>query len=426
MTYDVRIPLSIDTSRPVRSRAEQQAFVRAVFEAPPGSQETDWLEWKGPLKLAGRNAARRAAIAKAVLGFSNRNPDLAARNMGGSAYFLAGVSPGRLEGVEVVDAAQLEDQTAGFVRRDISWRADYMEIDGTNVLIVTVEPPRWGDPAHPARKTFNPEGGGRSALQEGTVYVRHQASTERATAADIDMLSRRVSRRPGDELQVEVSAAPETGLRPVDVSVQTIERYVAQRQAILLTPLTRVGVQFAALSPFLSPLNAEYRSEKDYRAEVSNYIDVLRRELPNVLRARAVLHGIARLRLQVVNNTDTTFTKVRVEARLWSGQPTGGELSATRRICRSRRRLMVRRGGPIWDGLVAFPFRAPRPSFPALWPQRPTLNSGLMPCTSTTPLRMSAPRGSRHCQASGCCLTIPPLTRSKCAGKPRPRTRRSG
>jgi hypothetical protein len=159
--------------------------------------------------------------------------------MGGCAYFLAGVSPGELKGIELMDAAQLEGQVAGFVGRDISWRADYVEVDGCNVLVVTVEPPRWSDRVHPARKTYNPEGGGRSALQEGTVYVRHQASTERATAADMDMLSRRAARRRGDELVVDVRLAPETSLRSVDLSHQAIAAYVEQEKSRLLAPLSR-------------------------------------------------------------------------------------------------------------------------------------------------------------------------------------------
>jgi hypothetical protein len=316
------VPLSIDTSRPVRSRAEQQALVRAVFEAPAGSQETDWLEWKGPLALAGKSAGGRAAIAKAVLGFSNRNPDLAARNMDGCAYFLAGVSPGALEGVAVVDAAQLEGQVAAFVGRDISWRADYVEVDGSNVLVITVEPPQWGDPVHPVRKTFNPEGGGRSALQEGTVYVRHQASTERATAADMDMLSRRAARRPGDQLAVDVQAAPETLLRAVDLTDVAIASYMEQEESRLLSPLTPfmkhiMGTSSAfKQSLLLGGTGGEYRSEEDYRQEVGEYLNKLREALPVVLRARALLHEVARLKLAIVNNTDTTFTGVRVEVLL--------------------------------------------------------------------------------------------------------------
>lgn len=315
------VSLSIDTSRPIRSRADHQALVRAVFEALAGTQETDWLEWKGPLELGSRNASGRAAIAKAVLGFSNRDPDLAARNMRGCAYVVAGVSPGELHGVAVVDAAQLEGQVAGFVGRDISWRADYVEVDGCKVLVVTVEPPQWGDAVHPARKTFNPDGGGRSALQEGTIYVRHQASTERATAADMDMLSRRAARRPGDQLAVDVRPAPETSLQAVDLSQHAMAAYVEQEENRLLAPLSPAMQRMLGLSPYkqnllMGGMGGEHRTETDYRQKVSEYLEELREALPQVLRARALLHEVARLKLEVVNNTDNTFTGVRIEALL--------------------------------------------------------------------------------------------------------------
>lgn len=41
-TYPERMALAIDTSRPARSRAEQEALVRAVYEADASEQETDW------------------------------------------------------------------------------------------------------------------------------------------------------------------------------------------------------------------------------------------------------------------------------------------------------------------------------------------------------------------------------------------------
>jgi hypothetical protein len=202
------VPLAIDISRAIRSRADQQALVRAVLESPANEQESHYLEWKGPLTLVGKGATGRASIAKAVLGFANRDPSVASRAMGGCAYLLAGVSPGQLCGVEAVDGAQLEAQVATYVGGNVDWRADYVMVDKRSVLVVTVEAPQWGDPVHPARKTFNPSDGRGPAFQEGTVFVRHQASTDPATAADLDMLSRRATRRPGGQLEVECVRPP--------------------------------------------------------------------------------------------------------------------------------------------------------------------------------------------------------------------------
>ena len=322
------VALAIDTTRPVRSRADQLALARAVYAAPAGEQETSCLEWKGPLTLAGKDATGRATIVKAVLGFANRDPGAAARAMGGCAYLLAGVSPGELPGVDAVDAAQLEAQVATYVGRNIDWRADYVVLEDRQVLVVTVEPPHWGDPAHPVRKTFNPSDRRGPVLQEGTVFVRHQASTDPATAADIDMLSRRAARRPGDQLEVEVRPGPDTKLRAIEVTEPELEAYTHREESSLLAPLSPMGLRLGgAVSPFKEQLlfgagglggigSREHRSEDDYREEVAGYLDKLRKQLPGIVPARAVMHGFARLRLEVANHTDTTFTKVQVEARL--------------------------------------------------------------------------------------------------------------
>lgn len=318
--------LAVDISRAVRSRAQQHELVRAVFDSAQDEQETHYMEWKGSLNLVGKDATGRATIAKAVLGFANRDPNAASRAMGGCAYLLVGVSPGQLTGVEAVDGAQLEARVATYVGRNVDWRADYVAVDDRSVLVVTVEPPQWGDPVHPVRKTFNPAERRGPVLQEGTVFVRHQASTDPATAADLDMLSRRAARRPGDQLDVDVRLGAETELHAVAVGTELIEEYCEHRRSSLLAPLE--SARREALGPrsvygqdkfagiLGRSLDQEFRTEEQFREEVSRYIDDLRDALPSVLRARAVLHGVARLKLEVHNQTDATFSSVRVEVRL--------------------------------------------------------------------------------------------------------------
>jgi hypothetical protein len=224
--------------------------VRAIAESPSDEQETHYLEWKGPLTLVGKDAAGRAAVAKAVLGFANRDPAEASRAFGGCAYLLAGVSPGDLCGVEVVDAAKLEAQVATYAGRTIGWRADDVAMKERSVLVVTVEPPQWGDPIHPVRKTFNSSDTRGPVLQEGTAFVRHQASTERATAADLDMLSRRAARRPGDQLEIDLRPAPGTALHRLEVETESIERYIARVQSPHLSSLPVEPRAAAALAPY--------------------------------------------------------------------------------------------------------------------------------------------------------------------------------
>ncbi len=309
------VPLPIDTSRPARTRAEQVALVEAVRDAPADEQETNYLEWKGTLDLASK--AARATLAKAVLGFSNRRPDVAGRNCGGCAYLLVGVEPGSLAGVEPVDAAKLESGLAPYVGPSVQWRPDYVEVGDRKVLVVTVEPPQWGDPVHPVRKSFLGDAD-KPLLPEGTVFVRHQASTDPAKAPDIDDLSRRAARRTDNDLAINVRRLDDSPLRRVDRREESIAAIVRHRRDFLMRPLSSPVKSTYSVLAFKSAIG-EYRSAETYTKEVDEYIAGLAAALPEVLLARSVLHDAGLLRLGVVNNTERTFTGVRVELALPEG-----------------------------------------------------------------------------------------------------------
>jgi hypothetical protein len=93
---------SLGTDRAFRTPAELAALVIAVVEADPTSvQETHWLEWKGPLNIG--KAEGQFAIAKAILGFANREPARAASVCEGTAYMIVGAEPGSSPGITVVE-----------------------------------------------------------------------------------------------------------------------------------------------------------------------------------------------------------------------------------------------------------------------------------------------------------------------------------
>lgn len=307
------VPLPIDLHRSARSRAEQVAFVEAVRDAPAAESETNYLEWKGALNLSEK--AARAKIAAAVLGFSNRMPDVAARALGGCAYMLVGVEPGALAGVTPVDAAKLEAGLAAYVGANVQWRPDYVEVDGKTVLVVTVEPPRWGEPAHPVRKTFTD--GGNTLLKDGDILVRHHASTDPAKAADIDALNRRAARRSDDELAVDVALLDDTPLRRVDLRPASLDAWVRERSEIMLMSLNRASPM--RMLGAAAMMHGEYRSEDKYREEVEKYANELRDTLPDVLLAQSVLHDTGLLQLVIRNATERTFSGVRVELAVPAG-----------------------------------------------------------------------------------------------------------
>jgi hypothetical protein len=85
--------LNIGISRDFRTQDELTELVKAVHDAPTGTQETNWLEWKSSLDL--ESAAGKFAVAKAILGFANRSIDQASLACQGTAYMIVGVAPGK-------------------------------------------------------------------------------------------------------------------------------------------------------------------------------------------------------------------------------------------------------------------------------------------------------------------------------------------
>ncbi|MFV2114197.1 hypothetical protein ACFHW0_17900 [Micromonospora sp. LOL_025] len=175
--------LPLDVSKPFRFHRELLQLVNAVLNAG-GADEARWIEWKGTLDLA--TGPGQHHLARQILGFANRDPDVAARWAGGYAYLIVGAEPGvtKPAGVAVVDAATLEGQLAKWLPGEIVWNMDYVRIGDADVLVIAVDPPSWGDPIHTLQKTI-----GNHA--PGTVFTRHQASIDTANPADMRMLQHR-------------------------------------------------------------------------------------------------------------------------------------------------------------------------------------------------------------------------------------------
>jgi hypothetical protein len=290
--------------------------VEAVRGAPVGEQETNYLEWKGSLDLASK--AARAAIAKAVLGFSNRRPDVTGKACEGCAYLLVGVEPGVLAGVEIVDAAKLESGLLSYIGSEVQWRADYVDVDDRAVLVVSVEPPKWGDPIHPVRKSFLGNAD-ETILAAGTVFVRHQASTDPATPSDIDDLSRRAAHRTDNDLAIDVLLLNDAPLLRVDLSEDAVAVAASRRRTDLMRPISSRPPHPAGVLIAFARAVGEYRSAETYTNEVDKYIGKLTDALPDALLARSVLHNTSPLRLGITNNTERTFTGVRVEITVPEG-----------------------------------------------------------------------------------------------------------
>lgn len=107
-------------------------------------EESIWVEWKTSPIL---EQAGRANVARNILGLANRLPDRAATTAEGYGYILVGVEPGNLEGVTPVEHADLENWLTPYLGpTGPQWVPSYVQDQGKHVLLISVDPPRWGDP----------------------------------------------------------------------------------------------------------------------------------------------------------------------------------------------------------------------------------------------------------------------------------------
>lgn len=328
--------LSLDTSTALRSLARYRELVAAIFEAPASTQETQWVEWKSTADVGQKRWA--AELSRQVLGMANRDPEVAGKWCGGCAYVVVGVSPGSLVGTPVRDTAKIDGWLTPYVGRAPNapeWAPTYAEVQGKEVLVLTIEPPQFGHPAWPCRKTYSPDPRTREdprlAVRDGAVYVRHKASTEEANSADIEMLSRRAAGSRRRIAGISVLLAPSGKAQPIDATEDEVGRWAeAEREALTPAPkppATMVPLDpnssLAATAKLIAELSEQAvntgfwepdpRTPEKYQAEVDAYIRKATKAMPSVIVRRAYERKLGRIALSIRNNTDDPIQKLQLE-----------------------------------------------------------------------------------------------------------------
>ena len=305
-----RMVLQLDTSQPLLRPSQLTALVHAVYDADE-HDEHRWIEWKSSLDLT--TACGQAHVAKAVLGLANRQPAAAAQWTGGYGYLLIGVEPGAILGVTPVDPETLVAKIRAAVGDVVHWTPEYVIIDGVQVLIVIVDPPRPGEPIHYLRKHLD-------HYQSGTIFVRHTGRTDPAGPDDLDMLQARLLERT-PSLQVAVTAASPTIERVPDVPA-AVERWAKQHRPTLIaaryvpSPRTptpgAVASPVRAFGPFAPKIEPDERTEEEYTREVEKFLEQAKAALVNRAVWHLYRHTPALLHVEVTNPTDLGYTGVRL------------------------------------------------------------------------------------------------------------------
>ena len=221
------------------------------------------------------------------------------------------------------------------------------------------EPPRYGHPAWPCRKDYaqdprKPGAGPKLALREGAVYVRHKASTREATAADIEMLSRRAAgarRRIGG---VSLLLAPGSRAVALDLGPEAVAAWVEREREALKPPpppspkpaegdhrtikisdlpqdsslrttaemvasmsgIIEAAMKAGALGAGALGWEPDRRTPEGYAKEVDTYIAKASKAMPAVLLKSARARGLGRIAFLVRNNTDDPVDGLQVEVRI--------------------------------------------------------------------------------------------------------------
>ncbi len=325
----VAVTLQVDTSRAIRTLAEQHLLIQSIVDAPPSEQETEWLEWKTDVDLGSKEW--QATTSRHVLGFANRHPDLAVQWCEGSAYIVLGAAPGSLQGAKVYDIAKLNAWLSAYLGSAPDapqWSATYLELGTVQVLLITIEKPRWGDPIWTLRKEYTPLKP-LAPLRAGTIYVRRRGSTDQADPGEVRMLTLRAGSGPR-RLSVSLRIPEDENAIPIDAGETLIKSWAAAERAALgapprpasrqrSDPASTIKVSLAeSLSAAQNAILAsatfgETRTVDAFRAEVDAYLAKAKNAIPAALKRGAVRHKLGRLHFWLDNQTEHNFSQVVVE-----------------------------------------------------------------------------------------------------------------
>jgi hypothetical protein len=161
--------------------SQLRALARAVYNSSDHGED-NYIEWKSQLDLTAKIDLEK--LAKNIIAFANRDPSLATRRFAGYGYVLVGVAPTKLAGVKTVDPERLVGQIAPYFGNEIRWSPEYVKLNNVDVLVIVIDPPRWGDPIHSAHKPID-------SKPRGTIFVRRTGRTEPADHEELKMLQAR-------------------------------------------------------------------------------------------------------------------------------------------------------------------------------------------------------------------------------------------
>jgi hypothetical protein len=355
------VTLNFDTSRAPLGTRQLADLIRAIKNAHP-TDEATWLEWKSGLDLS--QPAGRASVARCIVGFANRMPDVARRHCEGRAYMVLGAEPGRIAGLEPIDGANLEPWVNGYLGPNPPrWTSHWVDADERSVLVIEVAAPQPGEAVFCIWRESD-------KIRDGDVYVRRNGATHRASASELQALVERAKGGAPTLTGLSLRATVPVELTPVNFSKSAQEAWLeserdeclaslrkhraAQRRAEAesgdgisasrfrdlaaadgaagrslrdhMAEMASAQQRMASMLGSLTRTVAEDRSEDQYERQVERYIADCRDELPSALR-EAASAALVPVSFIVENATDDNYAQVVVKVYC-PGDVDGGEPSS--------------------------------------------------------------------------------------------------
>ena len=292
-------------------------LVTAVHAAQ-AEDECDWLEWKSGLDLGARPG--QFALARAILGFANRDPATTTRPFGGAAYILVGVGPGHLAGVTPVDMAVLQPRLAHYLGSPAPfWRHHYVipdEAPDRVVLVVEVPAPRPGEVGYPLAHEGTSDG---KAAHSGTLFIRRGSKTDRANYAEVHMLMARAAQPPPRTKITDLAVKPFVFAEHTPIALAlgdaSIDAWLERRRQAMLDAAIPAGVRRMAANGGSGAARAISETSHDIDALIGE----TRGYVSGLMTAALIEQGYNGIEIHIDNRSDEHLADVEVTLTLPAG-----------------------------------------------------------------------------------------------------------
>jgi hypothetical protein len=275
-------PNGIDLSKAPLGERAARALVEGLRQTDDRA-ERHYLEAKGHVDLATK--VGHAKVAKFILGAANRLPETAQRYFEGYAVMALGVTAGAAPGVQPIEMLELERGVGPYLGTNRpDWDIQRVPVGAADreVLLILVNPPKWGEHPFVCRKTFQPHDKTDSkaaGLTDGTIYVRADGETRPATSAEYDALVHR-----GDRADIDLLVAIDGSAWYGQAHEPVLDKYLTAERRRLLAALPSqirdvLGVDLATRMAVISRLGVEIeedRTKDEYRESIDAWTSDVR------------------------------------------------------------------------------------------------------------------------------------------------------